>query len=1219
MWNPRVLAIPAALLMLCGVWTVPNAARAQSRLFVATNGNDAWSGTRPAPNRRKTDGPFATLERARDEIRKLKQADKVPASGVAVELRGGTYFLTQTFVLEKQDSGTERGPIVYRRYRTETVRLVGGKRLSGFGPVTDPAVLARLAPEAEGHVLQLDLRAEGITDYGPVKGTNTPNTGWPGNGLAPVELFFDTKPMTLARWPNDEFAIIGEVPDPKKARTTFRYDGNRPERWVNEEDVWLQGYWGCDWENSRQTLNRIDLENRTLTIGGSPRCRKGKRYFALNLLPELDAPGEYYIDRPHGILYFWPPAPLERGESLVSTLPDLVQMKGTRYVVLDHLTLEVTRGLAVLMRGGAHNLVVGCTIRNTGDSGIRVSWGKEHGVVGCDVYETGKMGIRLEGGNRKKLEPAGHYAENNNLYRYARRRRCQPAIFLMGVGSRARHNLIHDAPHQAIYVHDGNEHLIEFNEIHNVAEQTGDVGAYYTYCNWTTRGNVIRYNFFHHIRAPGECGSRVIYLDFGPSGTTIYGNVFYKVGECAIWIGGGRDNTIKNNVFVDCKRGVQVLAQVAEKKYVYHTAPDGTMMRNLKQVPYTEPPWSTRYPHLANILEDEFKLPKYNLVAHNISVGGKWTQIDKKAAPHVEVRDNLVGEDPLFVDAANMNFQLRNDSPAFRRIGFKRIPFEKIGLYKSTNRASWPVEHPILELPVPLHKRARNKPRPVFKVARLQSTPRIDGRLQPSEWAGRDPAKAMVLERLPGGKKAAPRSLAWLAYDENALYLAVDNEVSTKAPLRIASSWGGNDAVELAIQNAAAGDEAPILILRGYPSGQFESADDAGIPRGLVERVRNGVQYAAQIPDPARWSAEWRIPWDSLGVDPGRHRKFAFNLTARKTATDQFMMWCGVGPSWHADRAGTLVLDGTSSASLNLDPNAPDVFFNMDLSKYRDGTVWTEKISKEVFGAGAAVNKFLQNGQVKIVNDPYGSGKKVLRLELRPEDFGNVITPHVNIYKYGAPANMREGTSILEVALSDTWGHGPTGIHMPFWRSKRFRAQRVPILPDVYAFFHQYCGNNSSIDARWRDAGYGGGPFRKSTIDHISCFYTYDQGRFQRVAFGNLDDPRQTRLPVARPAQWKTGGYVTQQAHIKLSTPGVNNGFYKGYHDGQLVFDKSNIMTLAAGQNEDLELFAFVFYVNGGDGTKGNPVQWNVPDDGVGPKYMYIRTFMLKAGGPVRI
>jgi len=297
------------------------------------------------------------------------------------------------------------------------------------------------------------------------------------------------------------------------------------------------------------------------------------------------------------------------------------------------------------------------------------------------------------------------------------------------------------------------------------------------------------------------------------------------------------------------------------------------------------------------------------------------------------------------------------------------------------------------------------------------------------------------------------------------------------------------------------------------------------------------------------------------------------------------------------------------------------VFFNMDLSSYADGTRWTPEIQNKIFGTTVktfkgSVLRFVENGQVMIVKDPYGSGKNVLRIELRPEDFGNIIVPHINIYKYGAPANMREGTSRLEVALSENWGHGPTGIHMPFWRSKRFQAQRKPILPDVYAFFHQYTGDNSSIDARWRDAGFSGGPFRKSSIDRMANFYTYDQGRFQRSAYSNFSDPTVTNvsdLPIAQPGQFKTDGYITQQAHIKLSTPGLKDGFYQGYQGGQLVFDRSNIMTLPAGQTEDLKLFAFVFYVNGGP---VNGVHWSVPNDGKGPKYMYIRTFTLQAGGP---
>jgi len=316
-------------------------------------------------------------------------------------------------------------------------------------------------------------------------------------------------------------------------------------------------------------------------------------------------------------------------------------------------------------------------------------------------------------------------------------------------------------------------------------------------------------------------------------------------------------------------------------------------------------------------------------------------------------------------------------------------------------------------------------------------------------------------------------------------------------------------------------------------------------------------------------------------------------------------------PAIAGNIAGELTVksdDANSPASIRLSGSgkaivSDSVFFNMDLSGYADGTRWTPEIQNQVFGGGAgafkgSVLRFVENGQVMIVKDPYGSGKNVLRIELRPGDFGNIIVPHINIYKYGAPANMREGTSTLEVALSENWGHGPLGIHMPFWRSDRFVA-RLKVEPDIYAFFHQYTGNNSSIDALWREAGKSGGPFRKSSIDRMANFYTYDQRQFQRNAYSNFVDPTVTNvsdLPVAQPTQYKTGRYI-------------KDGFYKGYHNGQLVFDRSNIMTLPAGQTEDLKKFAFVFFVN-------TPVERRVPDDGKGPKYMYIRSFTLQAGGP---
>ena len=95
------------------------------RFYVSTEGSDAWSGTLAEPNAEKTDGPFATLARARNESRRQKP------KGATVLVRAGTYYLPEPLVLGPEDSGTEEHPITYRAYPGETVILSGGRRIDG--------------------------------------------------------------------------------------------------------------------------------------------------------------------------------------------------------------------------------------------------------------------------------------------------------------------------------------------------------------------------------------------------------------------------------------------------------------------------------------------------------------------------------------------------------------------------------------------------------------------------------------------------------------------------------------------------------------------------------------------------------------------------------------------------------------------------------------------------------------------------------------------------------------------------------------------------------------------------------------------------------------------------------------------------------------------------------------------------------------------------------
>jgi hypothetical protein len=138
------------------------------RLFVSPEGNDQWSGRLDRPNAAKTDGPLATIERARDEIRKIKTTKGLPQGGVTVEMLAGRYELCAPVELTADDSGTAESPIEYRARPGDVVHISGGRFIDGWKPVTDAAVLARLDAGARGKVVQTDLKSRGITQYGDI-------------------------------------------------------------------------------------------------------------------------------------------------------------------------------------------------------------------------------------------------------------------------------------------------------------------------------------------------------------------------------------------------------------------------------------------------------------------------------------------------------------------------------------------------------------------------------------------------------------------------------------------------------------------------------------------------------------------------------------------------------------------------------------------------------------------------------------------------------------------------------------------------------------------------------------------------------------------------------------------------------------------------------------------------------------------------------------------
>lgn len=681
------------LVLMTATALLDQACTSNRTYYVAPGGSDQNDGSESHP--------FATLHKAVQSIGVAEEKQ------VTIYLRNGFYSLSKTILIS--DNGTNSLPVktLVASYPGEKAYVTGGRKISGFVPIEEGSVAyQKLLPDSRSHVMQVDLKAMGMDDYGKI----TPR-GF-GRPIQPagLELYFNGEPMTLARWPNDAWALIQDVPEALEGKG-FIYSGDRPARWYGDEDVWMHGYWKWDWSDSYVKMARIDTVKREI-LTEPPHSnypyKKGKRFYVFNILEELDTPGEWYLDRGDGILYFWPPSDPDNSEIYVALLRDpLIRLENANGVEIRDLTIEYACGAGIEIIGGSNNLVENCTIRNMGTVAVSIGKlepypgstiykntlyngdaGEQNGVSGCKFYNLGEGGIILGGGDRKTLAPGRNFVENSILHDCSRWVRTYRAgIFMYGVGNIVRHNEIYDLPHTAIFFW-GNDHIIEYNEVHHVCMETGDAGALYLGRDWSQRGSLIRYNYFHHLHGvEGQSGwtdVMAIYLDDWASGTTIFGNVFYKAGR-SIMIGGGRDNLVENNIVIDGQPAMHVDARgIGWAKY-YFDGRDSTLFKRLAAVDPDVPPYSVKYPSLTRVLQDHPELPVGNCFVRNVGCGGKWLDLLNGINDTlVCFRDNRVVTDCGFFSPEGLPVKITYDPSVFPP-GFIKIPVGRIGIVKKAS------------------------------------------------------------------------------------------------------------------------------------------------------------------------------------------------------------------------------------------------------------------------------------------------------------------------------------------------------------------------------------------------------------------------------------------------------------------------------------------------------------------------------------------------------
>ncbi|QDV41125.1 hypothetical protein Enr13x_09630 [Stieleria neptunia] len=689
--------------------------------YVSTNGSDNWSGTLAEPNAQGNDGPFATLQRARDAIRELGER---PSKDLVVLVRGGTYRLTETVVFGLQDSPQGDATVTYAAYPGETPVFSSGRAIDGWKKATED--LPGLPDAAIGHVWVADISDQFFTLYD-------------AEGMLP-----------RAR-------SAGFIPLRGGSRNRLHFPEGRLKNWPNVEDVEIIVRPHHAWISNVLPLASVDENKQMASTSIDATYAMNKLHFlptvescwVENVLEELDEPGEWVLNTKQGKVYLWP-----RNQSPVVApqLTELIRiegeidkqgpqdiparnlcfrgltfMHGERYRLtaddagLQHdWDMHDKANALVRLRGTENCVIEQCRFAHSGSGAIRVDLhGQDNRISGNQIEYLGGAGILLCGyGPGTKDVNRNNLVFNNHIHHLGRIYLHSPGILVWQSGhNRVANNLIHDMPYCGIivsgfmthffdrngrelcrtirhhevrdlprnptledvrpYLH-SRDNAIEYNEIRHVMETMGDGNG--IYIRGAGAGNVIRRNYIHHLVTP-MLMQAAIRTDGGQRDTLIAENLIYKCMAQGIIL--KLNNRAENNIVADVlapPRGYYLSLRegpmegaVIKRNIFYSVGNEATFIDELApgKGRKTE---DSRGRELARSKDAE---TDFNLYYSAVDPELGKQMLEKQQADGVDA--NSRAADPMFVDPEHGDFRFKPGSPALE-MGIVPIDLSQIGL-----------------------------------------------------------------------------------------------------------------------------------------------------------------------------------------------------------------------------------------------------------------------------------------------------------------------------------------------------------------------------------------------------------------------------------------------------------------------------------------------------------------------------------------------------------
>ena len=665
------------------------------KFYVAPNGKDTWSGNWTTPNASRTDGPFATLARARDAIRELKrhQGGKLQQP-ITVMVRGGTYFLNEPLEFTSKDSGSAGFPISYQAYWDEKPTISGGRPIKGWKieTVNGKTMWTVTLPEVQSGQWYFQ------------------------------QLWVNGQRRYRARYPSRGYLQIQSIPAAEEkpwdqGQDNFQFYAGDLKAWssVSGGEAVVMNRW----VDSHLPIDRIDEARKTIYFTQKSRYRldSGDAYYVENILEFFDTPGEWCLNKNTGKLYYYP-MPGEDINKLHAIAPVLVKViicKGNsdtgeyvKHLKFRNLTfshthwqlpsnMSSTEQSAPEVPGAIYGEVMQycsfekCTITHIGNYGIELSKGCQNNQISkCQIFDMGAGGVKLN--STLDGTPRGSYNDlsipktSNNkiiacrIHNGGRFYHDAAGIWIgHSSNNRISKNHIHNFYYTGISVgwvwgygqSPAKDNIVESNYIHHIGKLSNgdgpilsDMGGIYTL--GIQPGTVIRNNIIHDINGY-KYGGWGIYFDEGSSSIVAENNLVYRTTHGGFDQHYGKENIVRNNIFafgrdtqLNYTRKENHLGFTFERNIVYWT--EGALLKG-------------------EGFEDNFQNLKFD---NNLywKVGGEEILFGKLSWEEWQARGmdkNSIIADPWFVAPTNRDFRLKPDSPAFE-LGFKSLPNRQRGV-----------------------------------------------------------------------------------------------------------------------------------------------------------------------------------------------------------------------------------------------------------------------------------------------------------------------------------------------------------------------------------------------------------------------------------------------------------------------------------------------------------------------------------------------------------